>query len=233
MRDVFLIAGHTDVPGLDRGAPNPFTPNRPEGVSTVEFRDLIIAECRKLGIQVKTDSNRNALRETLAWLRTITFRANDILIDIHFDSVANPNAHGTSVFIPNNPSKFERDFGQKLLNIFVKEGFANRGVRTENQSGRGTLGIMRPNLENILLEVCFISNKSDIDRYEARKHTLAKNVALLIKEYVNPTKERVHIVKPGDNLWRIAVANNTTMDALMRKNNLPNNTIRVGQRIIL
>jgi len=44
---------------------------------------------------------------------------------------------------------------------------------------------------------------------------------------------KTHIVRKGENLWRIARNNNTTMEALMKRNNLTSDVIEVGQVILL
>ena len=57
------------------------------------------------------------------------------------------------------------------------------GVKTEAMSARGTLGWMRLNGQNILLEVCFISNKSDMEKYQANKSILAFKIAKILYDY--------------------------------------------------
>ncbi len=49
-----------------------------------------------------------------------------------------------------------------------------------------------------------------------------------------PPPPRVHIVQPGDNLYRLALRYNTTIWAIAQANNIPNvNLIYVGQRLII
>ncbi len=43
----------------------------------------------------------------------------------------------------------------------------------------------------------------------------------------------VHVVQPGENLFRIALRYGTTVDAIMAANGLPNHTIYVGQRLVI
>jgi hypothetical protein len=57
------------------------------------------------------------------------------------------------------------------------------GVKTESLSARGQLGWMRLNGNNILLEVCFISNKSDMEKYQDNKSMLAFKIAKILYEY--------------------------------------------------
>jgi N-acetylmuramoyl-L-alanine amidase len=51
------------------------------------------------------------------------------------------------------------------------------GVKLEKESARGSLGWMRLTGENVLLEVCFISNKEEMENYQNKKHYLAKVIA--------------------------------------------------------
>ena len=46
-------------------------------------------------------------------------------------------------------------------------------------------------------------------------------------------QSNIYIVKPGDTLYRIAVQNNTTVDALKALNNLTNNILTIGQTLLI
>lgn len=178
MRDVIIIAGHTNVPGLDRGASSG---KYIEGELTVQFRDLIINELSKLGIKAKTDSNKNALAQTLAWMKSL-INSKTIAIDIHWNA-AGETANGTEVIIPDASSSFERQISNAILKCFLDLGFRNRGVKPESATARKRLGWMRPNCENVLIETCFITSKSDMALYEANKNLLAKKIAKVIFDF--------------------------------------------------
>lgn len=178
MRNVIIVAGHTNVAGLDRGAS---FGNYIEGELTVQFRDLIINELLKLGIQVKTDSNRNALSQTLQWLKSL-INSKTIAIDIHWNA-AGSLASGTEIIIPDAASAFERQISNSILKCFLEVGFKNRGVKPESNTARKRLGWMRPNCENILIETCFITSKSDMALYEANKNILAKKIAKVVFDF--------------------------------------------------
>ena len=47
------------------------------------------------------------------------------------------------------------------------------------------------------------------------------------------TAEKRYVVKSGDSLYKIANANNTTVDAITRRNNLTNNNLSIGQILII
>ena len=49
----------------------------------------------------------------------------------------------------------------------------------------------------------------------------------------NQEQSNIYIVKPGDTLYRIALQNNTTIDALKSLNNLTNNILTIGQTLLI
>lgn len=180
MRDIIVVAGHTNVQGLDRGASfGPYI----EGELTIEFRDLVITELSNLGIKAKTDSNKNALAQTLQWLKVNLFSNKTICLDIHWNAAGVAQANGSEVIVPDVSSSFERQLATAILGVFTSYGFKPRGVKPEGQTARKRLGWMRPNAENILLEVCFLTNKLDMKLYQNNKHGIAKKIARVLYDF--------------------------------------------------
>lgn len=178
MKKVILSAGHG---GTDPGASgNGYV----ERDLAIEFRNLLVNELKALKINPLIDDDKNALKETLAWLRG-KFGSKDILIDIHWNAAANPEAKGSEVIIPDTGSYFEKSLGKALLRVLTDLGFKDRGVKPEALTARRSLAWMKPNAENILIEMCFISNALDMKLYQANKNTIAKRMALVIQQYVN------------------------------------------------
>lgn len=187
MRKIFLSAGHSNKKGSDVGATgNGFI----EGELTVELRNLIYNELCTLGACAELDANSNALKETIQFFKNLV-TSSCILLDIHWNASSNPKATGTEVFIPTNYTSFELELAGKLakcmsdtLGIPLRGNIKDTlGVKTEAMSARGTLGWMRLNGQNILLEVCFISNKSDMEKYQANKSILAFKIAKILYDY--------------------------------------------------
>ena len=185
MRKIFISAGHTNVlkPGFDNGASgNGFI----EGLLTVGFRDLLVRELNLLGIYPIIDSNENALKASINFFKRL-ISPNSIALDIHWNSSENATATGTETLIPAVYTNFEYELASRLseavsktLNIRTRGA---NGVKTELESHHSSLGWMRLNAENVLMEICFISNKSDMDKYISSRIQLAKNIALILKEY--------------------------------------------------
>ena len=171
-RKIIISAGHG---GNDPGAvANGYT----ERDLAIEFRELLVKELLLLGVKPLIDDNKNALKQTLEWL-TGKYSSKDILLDIHWNA-ASSKARGTEVIVPDNASIFENNFAKNILNVFVSNGFVNRGVKPESQTARKRLGWMRPPAENILVEMGFITNLLDINLYQNLKYKLAKESAFVI-----------------------------------------------------
>lgn len=229
MRKIFIGAGHSNKVGKDRGAVgNGYI----EGELAVELRDLIVSELKKMGIAPIIDENQNILSETITKFKNIT-SPNSIVLDIHWNA-ATPKATGTEVLIPKEFTTFEKTLAEKIaLTIsetlgIVKRG--NNGVKTEAESHHGRLGWMRLNGENILLEVCFISNESDMIKYQKSKKTLALNIAKILYEYSQENTNNTYIIQKGDTLTKIAKEYNTTVPKLIVLNQLTSsNNIKTGQ----
>ena len=82
--------------------------------------------------------------------------------------------------------RLDKSFGQELVNAVSNIlKIKNRGLITEKQSARGRLGLMREQGTVCLLELCFISNKEDMARYELCKHELAEVIANIVYKYEN------------------------------------------------
>ena len=172
-RKIIISAGHG---GNDSGAvANGYT----ERDLAIEFRELLVKELLLLGVKPLIDDNKNALVQTLQWLKGVLKSDKTVCIDIHWNA-ASSKARGTEVIVPDNASIFENNFAKNILNVFVSNGFVNRGVKPESQTARKRLGWMRPPAENILIEMGFITNLLDINLYQNLKYKLAKELALVI-----------------------------------------------------
>lgn len=183
MRKIFLSAGHSNLKGKDMGASgNGFI----EGLLAVEFRTLLDKELKAIGVTPVLDSNENALDKTLAYFKNMV-SSESIVIDIHWNASSNSLATGVEVLVPAEYSSFEYALASIIANrIAVTLGLKTRGtngVKTELESHHGRLGWMRLKGENILIEMCFITNSSDMTKYQKNKHILAKELANTIKKY--------------------------------------------------
>lgn len=240
MRNIYLGAGHSNVVGKDRGAMgNGYV----EGELAIEFRDLIKHELEQMGIKAITDDNKNVLSESIRYFKNLT-KKDDIVIDIHWNA-ATPQATGTETLIPSDYSNFElllaADISKTISTILQipARGTTEKkqGVKTEADSHHGRLGWMRLTGENILLEVCFITNKKDMDSYQNKKAFLANKIAKILANAVsnqlneNATNSMTHTVEKGDTLFGISKKYNVSMSQIKVLNNLRSNIIKEGDTL--
>lgn len=181
---IYICAGHTNTQGknYDPGAvANGFK----ESQLTVQLRDLICVELKKLGCNFKTDEDTQSLNETIFYAGT---SEKDVVFDIHFNA-ATPQAGGSETFIPVEFTELEKKYA-KLVTDKTCEllSIPNRGVKLENQTRHKRLGMMRPKGLNMLWEVCFITNKDEMTKYLSKINELAVAIALILKNADNEIK---------------------------------------------
>lgn len=175
-RKIFVSSGHG---GKDGGASSGGFIERD---LTIEFKNLLTTELQKLGVKWSIDADTNALVETLAFIKS-KFLPSDILLDIHFNA---GGGEGVEVVVPNVASSFEKQLAQRIADVIsTLTGFKKRqgGVIPESSTARKTLGWMKPNCENVLIEMCFIDNKSDMLTYQLNKVKIAKELAKVISDF--------------------------------------------------
>ena len=182
VRKIFISSGHSNVPGKDMGADG--LQGLKEGILTVELRNLVVKELKFFNQTAITDSDSFVTKDTVAIINAL-LDSRDIAIDLHFNAFAAESAKGCEVLIPFKSTQIERDLAQILVdNISAVLATKNRGVKTEADSARKHLMFMTPNCENILIEVCFITNKTDVLMYLTKKDVVAKVIAKCLYDFV-------------------------------------------------
>ena len=177
MKTLIIGAGHG---GTDSGAVGSGYKERD---LAIEFRNLLVAELQKLSVPCITDPDANALKDSLVYFKNY-FKPDSLNVDIHWNA-ASPAATGTEVLINTQATPFEKQLGAKIADtIAIILNIKNRGLKTELQSARGSLAWMKQLGRNYIIEMCFISNKTDMDKYQAKKYELSKAIAIILSEAV-------------------------------------------------
>ena len=154
---ILLIAGHG---AGDPGACSNY------GVEATETRRVVEMVKAQFGAYkgVTVDIyplNRNAYADIGAGALQVNFANYDYVLEVHFNSATNASATGVEVWV--TPIETGITVEQAIVNKVSALGYPNRGVKREDfrvirtAKNRGT--------SSALLEVCFISNKNDMDRY--------------------------------------------------------------------
>lgn len=171
---VFVSAGHH---AKDSGAvANGYQENK----LTMELRDMVVPALKRFLPDVTTDIDSETLGE---YLKRIKTGNGSVVCEFHFDA-ANGKASGTTALVGDDADRLDKMFAAELCGITSEIlGIPNRGVKSESESHRGRLGLMRETGTVALLEVCFIDNVSDMAAYQAKKAALANAYAAILYKY--------------------------------------------------
>jgi N-acetylmuramoyl-L-alanine amidase len=184
---LYLSAGH--YPEAVKGGkadPGAIGNGLHEADLTSELRSLVYGELMLIAPNLKIITDRDD-QWTGEWVNYLSKNAKkgDVICDIHFNA-ATPQAGGTEIIIPKDFTQEEKDLGALLQKAIVGVlKTKDRGVKTEAHTARGKIGILfQPKVAtNVLIEVCFITNKTEIDNYQKNKITVAKVIAKVLSDW--------------------------------------------------
>ena len=153
---------------------------RKESIEAISFRDLVNGELRRIGVTVVQDNDNDTLGQ---YLGKINPTDKDVVVEPHFNAF-NGKATGVEVLVADNANERSKAMAKELVDGYAKiMGIPNRGVKTESQSARGRLGLMRKKGAVALVEICFIDNVNDMQAYDRNKGNLACFTAQVIAKY--------------------------------------------------
>jgi len=179
MKIIYITAGHQ--PKGEVGATSKY------GIEGIETRKLTIDIAKLLykeyGIMTLTDDDSWILKNVINWISKKA-GSGDFLLDIHFDAF-NGIASGSTTFIPDIYTLKEHNVAKGIVDITSKElQINNRGVKTESLSNHKKLGILSDHRitkpSNVLWEVCFIDNKTDMESFRDNRTKLIESVGNFI-----------------------------------------------------
>lgn len=178
---IFLSAGHNSKSKTIKQDPGAVANGYKEGDLTIEFRDLVKKELDTMGVKYITDLDEESLS---MYLHRITTGSGSVVLEYHFDAASNTSVGGTTSLVEEEADRLDRAFAKEIVDSTSKIlGISNRGVKSESESHRGRLGLMREEGIICLCELAFITSVSDLEKYHQNKHELAKAHALILKKY--------------------------------------------------
>lgn len=158
---------------------------RQENLETIKFRDWLVKELKSLSIKVITDQDYEINRD---YQNRIKPGDGSVVLDIHFNA-GEKTATGTECLISNKDYAKSNSLSKRMADEICHTtasilGIKNRGTKPESTTRHGKLGILHQGAGvAVLWEVCFISNKDDMAKYDANIGTLAKEIAKICKKY--------------------------------------------------
>lgn len=198
---ILLIAGHGSG---DPGACSSY------GTEATETRRVVAELVNQLkgyeGVEVTVyPTNRNAYADVINGTVQVNFANFDYVFEVHFNSAV-ASANGVEVWVTPNESATTVE--QKIVNKIASLGFTNRGVKKEyfavinSAKKKGT--------SSALVETCFISNKEDMEKYNAKFSQVCTAMVEGIAEGFGLTKAEVQkpsapTINPSGEVCRILV----------------------------
>lgn len=132
------------------------------------------------------------------------FNDFDYVLEVHFNAL-NGKVYGTEVLVHQNEQGTSVE--TEIVNNIASLGFSNRGVKR-----RADLRVMN-NVKKIygvshaLVEICFIDNKNDMEKYIANADKVAKAIAEGIIEgfgLIPQTDTQTDLTSANDLIWELS-----------------------------
>lgn len=151
--------------------------SKQESILTTEFRRLLVKELIDLKVINNYDKDSNE-----KWIFKHNGNSN-LALNLHFNYSDKSIINGTEAIVSYNNAKEEVTIAKDLLNIISNcLKIKNRGIKNESNNYRNQLIFITSNAKNVFVEICFISNKYDLQQYESNKIELIKKVATYLKD---------------------------------------------------
>lgn len=177
---IFLSAGHNPF-GLTPD-PGAMANGYKEAELTVIMRNLVSQQLKNMGVPHITDRDDERLGTYLERIKTGN---GSVVLEFHYD--AGPaTATGCTALIEKEADRLDRAFAKELSDLVSQTaGIRNRGVKSETESHRGSLALMREEGIICLLELGFITNLQDVKLIDANKERIAYVIAQILVKYEN------------------------------------------------
>lgn len=168
MSAIFISAGHSNT---DPGA---VANGRRESEVVTEFRNIVAYYFRQWGVPHMTDG---VGAENWSLTRAVKeAKQYDIAVEFHLNAAS---AAATGVETLSKPDDF-RLAGKICDAVSTTLEIRNRGAKPENAGQHKRLAFVQAG--GIIVELFFITNRSDLSKYDDRKWLAAKAVAKVLKE---------------------------------------------------
>lgn len=136
-----------------------------EDTLTEEVGQLVIKKLKKRGIKVTETKPRYSSGVNHSLKQRVSTANNsgaDFFVSIHFNA-ATESANGAEIFTMT-PGSYATSVARTILNSIVDLGYRKRGVKHN-----GFYVIKYTTMPAILVECCFLTNKSDMSKYDPIK----------------------------------------------------------------
>ena len=183
MKKILLVAGH------GAGDPGAIGCGYQEANLTREFMYILNEELKDRALGTLYNPERNCYEDTKigGGLNKYTSKDFDLAIECHFNSFSDSTANGTELLIPLGVIGASADDNDKAILSVLNKYFKNRGIKQ--------MALLNPQfalskgISYTYIEMCFISNNSDMATYQANKKQIAKEIASVLVGGETPSQQ--------------------------------------------
>lgn len=172
MKKILISAGHDDVSVGAAATHNGVLVKEADVMR--DFRDIVAYYLDKKGVDFITDGQKGVnipLKEVIKFVPK-----NGVSVEFHLN--AGPTS-ATGVETLSSPDMY--GLGSKLCEaVSARLGIRNRGAKPENSGQHKTLAFVQAG--GLILELFFINNKSDLEKFNAVKWLLARDISEILVE---------------------------------------------------
>lgn len=159
--------------GHDPKKPGAFHHGVKEHELMVRLRDIVASKLRARGHNVRTDGERGINLPLLTAMGLV--RGSDVAIELHTNAHDSPLAGGVeSISLPAQ-KPWAQAISKGISDVLGIKLRGTDGWIDQSKSARGKLGFV--NSGGIIVEVFFLSNKMELERYEAKYYLVADAIA--------------------------------------------------------
>lgn len=181
---ITLTAGHSNV---DSGAVTKTSDDKvvKEADLAVKLRNAILHYLQQdKEIVTRTDGYGSVNLPLTEAIKLI--KGSDAAVEVHFNASSNPQANGTECIGLPKDKALAQALSKAVVSVTGGKLRGDQGFITQEQSARGTLGYVRNG--GLILEISFISNKQELETFEAKYWLIAKEIAQVLINYVKNKK---------------------------------------------
>ena len=168
-----VTAGHSDK---DPGA---CANGYKEADLALWLRNTIASKLRQLGHTVQEDGTDNQ-NQPLTTAITLIPKA-DKAIEIHFNAAASALACGVETIALPKDKSLAQNISSAIACTLGTKLRGDKGFIDQSKSARGKLGFVSNG--GLIVEVCFITNKAEMDSYQDRKWLVASAITRVLDEW--------------------------------------------------
>jgi len=152
-----------------------------EATETIYLRDCIYAKLKRKD-NVYLDGDFDSLNMVVNKINARSTK-EDYTLSIHFNAF-NGEANGSEIYVYHGCNSKTRSIATDILKSTCESlGTHNRGVFNENHGAHSRLAILNDTITNsMLLEVCFVDNKNDVNNYKKNLDKLVDGIAVILNK---------------------------------------------------